>query len=108
ARNACMDELRARVRRRQRDACAELEPNGAYSGRADLSADLSAADLLRQLDPERRAAFALTQVIGLSYAEAAQVCGCPIGTVRSRVARARGDLVALLQEPDEAEERRAN
>jgi RNA polymerase sigma-70 factor (ECF subfamily) len=38
----------------------------------------------------------LTQVLGLSYDEAAQICGCPIGTVRSRVARARADLVAAL------------
>ena len=39
-------------------------------------------------------AFVLTQLVGLSYAEAADVCGCPIGTIRSRVARARDDLVA--------------
>jgi RNA polymerase sigma-70 factor, ECF subfamily len=36
-------------------------------------------------------------VLDLSYAEAAEVCGCPIGTIRSRVARAREDLVAALQ-----------
>ncbi|KOV87972.1 RNA polymerase sigma factor SigC [Nocardia sp. NRRL S-836] len=50
--------------------------------------------LLAGLAPERREALLLTQVLGLSYAEAAEVCGCPIGTVRSRVARAREDLVA--------------
>ena len=38
----------------------------------------------------------LTQLLGLSYAEAAEVAGCPVGTIRSRVARARGDLVASL------------
>ena len=32
----------------------------------------------------------------LSYADAAAVCGCPIGTIRSRVARARADLVTGL------------
>ena len=36
----------------------------------------------------------LTQMLGLSYAEAAQVCEVPVGTIRSRVARARGDLAA--------------
>ena len=36
----------------------------------------------------------LTQLVGLSYAEAADVVGCPVGTIRSRVARARDDLVA--------------
>jgi RNA polymerase sigma-70 factor (ECF subfamily) len=35
----------------------------------------------------------LTQIIGLSYAEAAVVCDCPIGTIRSRVARAREELL---------------
>jgi RNA polymerase sigma-70 factor (ECF subfamily) len=48
--------------------------------------------LLDQLEPERREALVLTQVLGLSYAEAAEVCRCPVGTIRSRVARARDDL----------------
>jgi RNA polymerase sigma-70 factor (ECF subfamily) len=54
-------------------------------------------DLLDRLAPDRRLAFVATQVLGLSYAEAAEVCGCPIGTVRSRVARARDDLVHALR-----------
>jgi RNA polymerase sigma-70 factor (ECF subfamily) len=53
--------------------------------------------LVEGLDSDRREAFVLTQVLDLSYAEAAEVCGCPIGTIRSRVARAREDLVAALQ-----------
>ncbi|HEY0451226.1 sigma-70 family RNA polymerase sigma factor [Actinophytocola sp.] len=51
---------------------------------------------VRTLSNDRRAAFVLTQVLGLGYAEAAQVCGCPVGTIRSRVARARRDLVEVL------------
>jgi RNA polymerase sigma-70 factor (ECF subfamily) len=54
-------------------------------------------DVLDRLDPDRRDAFVLTQVLGLSYAEAADVIDCPIGTVRSRVARARMDLIEHLQ-----------
>jgi RNA polymerase sigma-70 factor (ECF subfamily) len=53
-------------------------------------------DLLNVLDAARREAFVLTQLLDLPYAEAADVVGCPIGTVRSRVARAREDLTALL------------
>lgn len=49
--------------------------------------------LLEGLDADRRDALVLTQVLGLSYAEAADACGCPVGTIRSRVARARDDLV---------------
>ncbi len=52
--------------------------------------------LLRCLETDRRTAFALTQLMGLSYADAAAVCGCPVGTIRSRVARARDDLVRHL------------
>ncbi|HEX7309092.1 sigma-70 family RNA polymerase sigma factor [Lentzea sp.] len=49
--------------------------------------------LLDGLAADRREALVLTQVLGLGYAEAAEVVGCPIGTIRSRVARAREDLV---------------
>ena len=50
------------------------------------------------LTPDRRDAFVLTQLVGLSYPEAAEVCGVPVGTIRSRVARAREDLVVGLSE----------
>ncbi|WP_257003901.1 sigma-70 family RNA polymerase sigma factor [Streptomyces sp. SA15] len=53
-------------------------------------------DLLATLPDERREAFVLTQLLGLPYAEAAELSDCPIGTVRSRVARARETLVDLL------------
>ena len=58
-------------------------------------------DLLAALPDERREAFVLTQMLGLPYAEAAEAGGCPIGTVRSRVARARATLTAQLAEADE-------
>ncbi|HEX7309091.1 sigma-70 family RNA polymerase sigma factor [Lentzea sp.] len=60
--------------------------------------DVVLAELVGSLDPERRAAFVLTQVLGLSYADAAEVCGCPVGTIRSRVARAREDLVTAIRD----------
>jgi RNA polymerase sigma-70 factor (ECF subfamily) len=49
--------------------------------------------VLRDLDGDRREALLLTQVLGLSYQEAAEVCGCALGTIRSRVARARDELL---------------
>jgi RNA polymerase sigma-70 factor (ECF subfamily) len=49
-------------------------------------------------DPDRREAFVVTQIAGLSYAEAAEVCQCPIGTIDSRVARAREDLVTAMKD----------
>ena len=56
--------------------------------------------LIAGLDDDRRLAIFLTQRLGLSYAEAAAVCDCPIGTIRSRVARARQELVDALQIAD--------
>ncbi len=61
--------------------------------------------LINGLDPDRRFAFVATQVLGLSYAEAADVCDVPIGTIRSRVARARDELIEAMGDgvdvPDE-------
>jgi RNA polymerase sigma-70 factor (ECF subfamily) len=93
ARYTCMDELRARDRRRRLDAVLEADAGGVVE---DSSGPSVTADLLGRLEPARRLAFFLTQVLGLSYQEAAEVCGCPAGTIRSRVARARADLLAAL------------
>jgi RNA polymerase sigma-70 factor, ECF subfamily len=40
-------------------------------------------------------------MLGCSYAEAAAICECPIGTIRSRVARARENLDAMTSNPGE-------
>jgi len=58
---------------------------------------LALRELLDELPEDRRLAFVATQILGLSYAEAAELCDCPVGTIRSRVARAREDLVAALR-----------
>lgn len=60
------------------------------------------SQLLGQLPYERREAFVLTQLLGLPYAEAALVAGCPVGTVRSRVARAREALIQQLASAERA------
>ncbi|WBB70616.1 sigma-70 family RNA polymerase sigma factor [Micromonospora sp. WMMD812] len=95
ARRACADHLRTVVRRRRLDArlAADAHTDRPYP---DPAGQLGAADLVRRLPAERRGAFVLTQVLGLSYAEAAAVEGVPVGTIRSRVARARDDLVAAV------------
>lgn len=98
ARRTCADAIRRRTRRRRlhRDIAERLRDDDAST--ADRTGELALHDLLQRLSPERATAFVLTQVLGLSYAEAAEVCDCPVGTIRSRVARARGDLVEHLDE----------
>jgi RNA polymerase sigma-70 factor (ECF subfamily) len=98
ARHVCADALRARRRRRLtlvRDT-ADLETAGSVSLADHVAEGAAVTDLLDRLDPDRREAFVLTQLLGLPYAEAAEVAGCPVGTIRSRVARARADLVDSL------------
>lgn len=102
ARRVCADAVRSRRRRRlvlvREDA--DLEALGAGNDADRVGEGAAVADLLARLSPDRREAFVLTQLLGLPYAEAAEVAGCPVGTIRSRVARARADLVEALGEDD--------
>lgn len=93
ARNTCADATRVRIRRRARDSFCEV-PDVAD---APASGWTEVTSVLAALSPERRQAFVLTQILDLPYQEAADVLECPIGTVRSRVARAREDLLAVEQ-----------
>jgi RNA polymerase sigma-70 factor, ECF subfamily len=62
------------------------------------SADLSdTARALRQLPDEQREALILVGAGGFSYADAAAICHCAVGTVKSRVARARKALMEILE-----------
>jgi RNA polymerase sigma-70 factor (ECF subfamily) len=90
ARNTCVDAIRTRARRRMLHRRLEL---GHREATLDPSVVVDLTALLPALDEERREAFVLTQIVGLSYAEAAEVCDCPVGTIRSRVARARAALI---------------
>lgn len=58
---------------------------------------------LAQLPPEHREALILVGAAGLSYEEAALICGCALGTLKSRVNRARARLLKIM-EADEAGE----
>jgi RNA polymerase sigma factor (sigma-70 family) len=54
--------------------------------------------LLHDLSPAHRDILILIPVRGVSYEDAAQICGCSIGTVKSRLNRARAALAALVDE----------
>jgi RNA polymerase sigma-70 factor, ECF subfamily len=97
ARRACAAEIGARSRDRRLTARVAALPAGTLSQPPiEPGAQAAAADLLAGLEPDRRAAFLLTQMLGCTYADAAAICGCPVGTIRSRVARAREDLDAMV------------
>ncbi len=53
--------------------------------------------LIEELPDDQRVAFVLTQILGHTYDQAADLCDCPVGTIRSRVARARATLHRTLQ-----------
>jgi RNA polymerase sigma-70 factor, ECF subfamily len=94
ARRTVADHIRSQQRRRGTTMGATAPEQEA----APPDDQVILRAVVAQLPEDRRVAFVLTQILGLSYAEAAQVCRCPIGTVRSRVARARAELVAAISD----------
>jgi RNA polymerase sigma-70 factor (ECF subfamily) len=88
ATNAALDESRRRARR---PLPTETLPENALP---HDGVDVDAA--LAQLTPEYRAAVALRDLVGMDYAEIAEVLGIPAGTVRSRISRGRAALADLL------------
>jgi RNA polymerase sigma-70 factor (ECF subfamily) len=99
ARRVLVDQLRAAGARPRQARLAAWEPvaeqqaGHAQRDRPGFEDLVELKLLLAGLEPERREILVLTQVLGLSYQEAAEICGCAIGTVRSRIARARADLL---------------
>lgn len=86
----CADVLRSEQRYTRRiERWRERGPLESSRGAGEAVLEDS---LLAALDPERRAAFVLTQLLGFSYSETAEICGVAVGTIRSRVARARTEL----------------
>lgn len=88
ARRVCADHVRGRVRQRRLVGALAQSADDQWAA----APGNPTFGLLDAIDPDRREAFVLTQVAGLSYDEAAVVLDCPVGTIRSRVARARADL----------------
>lgn len=102
--NAALDELRRRRRRAEPIDDGLLELSSARGGGSsdDLDAAGDRADIdaaLAALAPEFRAAVVLRDLLGLDYAEIAEVLAVPPGTVKSRIARGRAALADRLS-PD--------
>ena len=101
ATNACLDELRRRGRRPEPTDLEVLEQTGDTHHEPSESTrveDRMAIDqALGQLSPDFRIALILRDVVGHDYAEIAEILDIPLGTVRSRLARARRQMVDLLE-----------
>jgi RNA polymerase sigma-70 factor, ECF subfamily len=94
ARRAVADAIRREQRHRRSQPHAEVpaRPVSDHGGYVD------AQHLVAALEPNLRQAFVLTQLLGLSYEEAAEAAGVRIGTIRSRVHRARQTMVDAMGE----------
>ncbi|MFD4557869.1 sigma-70 family RNA polymerase sigma factor [Streptomyces sp. NPDC058469] len=106
ARRVVADSLRQRASRPRLSDTGDWQraaERAQPSGLPGLDDGVALTDLLASLPDERREAFVLTQLLGLSYAEAALVSDCPVGTIRSRVARARNALICLLRNAESPE-----
>lgn len=102
AHNICYDELRRRGRRplvsleAETEGRTRLELAAPNPGPAELYTRKEVAERLQELiatlPPDQRAALVLRDIQGLSYEEMAQVLQCSLGTVKSRLNRARRAL----------------
>ena len=100
--NAWIDETRVRERRAKTFVAEEEgEHVGVSSPDAQIDA-IAVRKAVAQLGDDPRAVVGLVLVEGLPYREAAEVLGVPIGTLTSRLARAREALQAILTDPSGA------
>jgi RNA polymerase sigma-70 factor (ECF subfamily) len=111
--NACYDQLRLKQRRpvASLDALLVVEPTPIrsltdpgespeeYALRQELSKVIQVG--IGTLPPDQRIALILSDVQGLSYQEIAEATGVSLGTVKSRLSRARGKLRDFLLEQRE-------
>ncbi len=109
ARRVWVDSIRHDMARPRKSA-AEWEdaagdtPAPETTGGSSWAEWLDAQELLNELADDRREALILTQVLGYTYAEAAKIANVRVGTIRSRVARARADLVDMQQVQQKAQQ----
>ena len=95
ARNCAMDQMRARN--------LYVERVTPISGTvADPQARVELHEALGAVSAEHREPFLLVEVFGLSYQEAADVLGVRVGTIKSRMHRARKAMIAALEIEEDA------
>jgi RNA polymerase sigma factor (sigma-70 family) len=96
-RNIWIDEQRARSRRSETFVPEEAGAFVGGGGGQEEAVALGDVDrAMRTLPDEQREAVLLVMVEGYSYKEAADIIGCPVGTLNSRLVRGRDALLAKL------------
>ena len=98
-RNCAVDAIRRRERLRKMDR--EAVPDEEVRPDPSLRAALERA--IEELPPALREPFVLIEVLGLSYAEASTVLSVVSGTLKSRMHRARRQLIEAMEEVDAGE-----
>ncbi|SBW09430.1 RNA polymerase sigma factor [uncultured Alphaproteobacteria bacterium] len=101
------NEFYSQIRKRVHEV---RDQDGVYTQKlATHPAQLGALDLrdfqraLEKLPDDQREAIILVGASGFSYEEAAEICGCAVGTIKSRVSRARAKLLEILEISGEAD-----
>jgi RNA polymerase sigma-70 factor (ECF subfamily) len=92
-RNAALDELRARANRRREPPVPMVDV-----WRYDDACIAKITQGMATLAPAQREIIALIDIGGFTYAEAAELSEVPIGTIMSRIARARAALLEAIEE----------
>lgn len=97
-RNIWIDESRARSRRSETFVDEEAGLSVGSDGGQEAQIALGDIDrAMARLPDEQREAVLLVMVEGYSYKEAAEIVGCPVGTLNSRLVRGRDALMQLLE-----------
>lgn len=113
--NACRDLQRKQGRRPQTpvedvtraQVAAGVEPDVGPDEFGARERAMVVREALAQLDDVSRMLLVLCAIEGLTYPEAAEVVGMPVGTIKSRVFRARARLAELLADEPDDQQRRA-
>lgn len=109
ATNVCLDEIR---RRKRRIKTQSLVPDGENEAETEIADESTSPETLAQknelkkavldaigeLEAEYRTVLSLRELAGMDYGEIARVMSLPLGTVKSRISRARGQLREKLSE----------
>lgn len=98
-RNLFIDEIRAARRRSETFVPDEAGLAIGAAGGQEARVELAMIDrAMLRLPDEQREAVLLVMVEGCSYKEAAEIVGCPVGTLNSRLVRGRDALMGLLED----------